>query len=307
MISVNKLSKAYGSLHAVRSVSFDVAAGEVLGFLGPNGAGKTTTMRMLAGFIAPDSGDAILGGHSVCREPLEVKKLIGYLPEGAPAYSEMTPLAFLKFIAAARGLGKREQQPAIDQQIHQLHLERVLHQPIHALSKGYKRRIGLAQALIHDPKILILDEPTDGLDPNQKHEVRELIAQFSQTKTIIISTHILSEVETICSRAIIIADGEIRADDSPAALIARSRYHNAVSVHVDRATTDIAGLAADIGALQNVSGTELNGDAITAFPATDSQILNDINDLLNQRRITPVALELERGRFDDVFREITAA
>lgn len=222
MIEVNQLTKRYGSLTAVDGVSFKVDAGEVLGFLGPNGAGKSTTMKMIAGFLAPTSGRVSVCGHDVVDEPIAAKSVMGYLPEGAPSYAEMTVAAFLEFIADVRGLTGADRRGRFDDVVGRLALGRVLDQPIETLSKGYKRRVGLAQAILHDPKVLILDEPTDGLDPNQKHEVRSLIDAMARDKIIIISTHILEEVDAVCTRAIIIANGKILADDTPEHLEART-------------------------------------------------------------------------------------
>ena len=195
MIDVRQLNKHYGALHAVRDLSFSVRPGEVLGFLGPNGAGKSTTMKMITGFITPTSGTALVCGHDVADDPVEAKRAIGYLPEGAPAYPDMTPASFLDFVAGIRGFDGAERRTRIDLAVQRTDLAGVLNQPIDTLSKGFKRRVGLAQALLHDPEVLILDEPTDGLDPNQKHEVRALIRNLARDKAIIISTHILEEDE----------------------------------------------------------------------------------------------------------------
>ncbi|HKU15647.1 MAG TPA: ATP-binding cassette domain-containing protein [Steroidobacteraceae bacterium] len=222
MIEISHLSKRYGPLTAVDDLSFTVQAGEVLGFLGPNGAGKSTTMKMITGFLAPTSGSVRVCGHDVESAPLAAKSCMGYLPEGAPLYAEMSVRAFLEFIADVRGLEGERRRARLDDVVARLGLQSVLEQVIETLSKGYKRRVGLAQALLHDPQVLILDEPTDGLDPNQKHEVRELISAMSKDKIIVISTHILEEVEAVCSRAIIIAQGRILADDTPKALARRA-------------------------------------------------------------------------------------
>ena len=221
MIKTEHLTKRYDSLTAVDDLSFEVRPGEVLGFLGPNGAGKTTTMRMLAGFIAPTAGSASICGHDVAEDPLAAKASLGYLPEGAPAYGEMKVWDFLRFIAELRNLAGRERE-RLDFVIGRLQLEQVLEQPIDTLSKGFRRRVGLAQAIMHDPPVLILDEPTDGLDPNQKHEVRTLINEMARDKILIISTHILEEVDAVCTRAIIIARGRIVADDTPKGLLAKA-------------------------------------------------------------------------------------
>jgi ABC-2 type transport system ATP-binding protein len=222
MIEISNLSKRYGGLTAVDDISFNVQAGEVLGFLGPNGAGKSTTMKMITGFLAPTSGSVRVCGHDVQSAPLAAKACMGYLPEGAPCYGEMSVRAFLDFIADVRGLSGERRRARLDDVIARLGLASVLEQVIETLSKGYKRRVGLSQALVHDPQVLILDEPTDGLDPNQKHEVRELISAMSKDKIIVISTHILEEVDAVCNRAIIIAAGRILADETPKALARRA-------------------------------------------------------------------------------------
>jgi len=222
MIKTQNLTKNYQGLLAVDNLSFSAEPGEVLGFLGPNGAGKTTTMRMIAGFIAPTHGSASICGHDVATEALAAKSVLGYLPEGAPTYGEMTVAGFLDFIADLRALGGEHRKTRLDYVIGRLQLEPVLQQTIETLSKGFKRRVGLAQAIVHDPKVLILDEPTDGLDPLQKHEVRTLISEIAREKTIVISTHILEEVDAVCTRAIIIARGKLVADDTPAGLKGRA-------------------------------------------------------------------------------------
>jgi len=222
MIKTQNLTKKYQWLVAVDDLSFSAEPGEVLGFLGPNGAGKTTTMRMIAGFITPTAGSASICGHDVATAPLAAKAALGYLPEGAPTYGEMTVHDFLDFIADLRALDGAHRKSRLDYVIGRLQLEPVLEQTIDTLSKGFKRRVGLAQAIVHDPKVLILDEPTDGLDPVQKHEVRTLIGEIAKEKTIVISTHILEEVDAVCTRAIIIARGKLVADDTPEKLRARA-------------------------------------------------------------------------------------
>ena len=216
MIEIRGLSKRFGPLKAVSDVSFDVAQGEVLGFLGPNGAGKSTTMKMVTGFLPASSGKVHVCGHDVAKRPVEAKSNIGYLPEGAPAYPDMTTEAFLAFVAEVRGYSGDERQRRIADVVEKANLEGVLRQPIETLSKGYKRRVGLAQAILHDPPVLIMDEPTDGLDPNQKHEVRSLIQAMSKEKAILLSTHILEEVEAVCSRVVIISKGKLAFDGTPA-------------------------------------------------------------------------------------------
>jgi len=221
LVEVKSLSKQFGTKTVVDNLSFSVSRGDVLGFLGPNGSGKTTTMRMITGFLPPSSGTAIVNGFDVQENPVEIKRRIGYLPEGAPLYGDMTPAAFLDFIASARGMSGAEKQKSIDNAVDRLALSEIFNQPIETLSKGFKRRVGIAQSILHDPEVLILDEPTDGLDPNQKHEVRSLIEDMSGDKAIIISTHILEEVDSVCNRAIVIARGKLIADETPAELCAR--------------------------------------------------------------------------------------
>ncbi|MDA0990945.1 MAG: ATP-binding cassette domain-containing protein [Verrucomicrobia bacterium] len=222
MLDVQKLEKRFGGIHAVRGVSFRVQKGDVLGFLGPNGAGKSTTMRMITGYLSPTAGTAIVGGHDITRDPVAAKQLIGYLPENAPAYDSMTVTNFLRFAADVRGLRGRQGQQAVDTAMAKCRLENVRHQTIGTLSKGYRQRTCFAQAILHDPAILIMDEPTDGLDPNQKHTVREMIKDMAPEKVIIVSTHILEEVDAVCTRAMIISHGAIVADGTPAELRATS-------------------------------------------------------------------------------------
>ena len=222
LIEADGLRKSFGALTAVDGISLRVAKGEVLGFLGPNGAGKSTTMKMLTGFLEPDEGRARIAGFDVQTSPREAKTRLGYLPEGAPAYGDMTPLAFLQFIAAVRGLTGAKAKQHIDQAIERTTLSAVLGQSIETLSKGFKRRVGIAQAILHDPEVLIMDEPTDGLDPNQKFQVRALISEMAKEKAIIVSTHILEEVEAVCTRAVVINKGRIVADGTAADLMRRA-------------------------------------------------------------------------------------
>jgi len=303
MIETRQLTKRYGELTAVDSISFKVEPGRVLGFLGPNGAGKSTTMKMIAGFLTPTSGQALVCGHDVTDEPIAAKQVLGYLPEGAPCYGEMNPLRFLNFVADVRGLSGARRTQRIDDVIERLHLDAVLEQPIETLSKGFKRRVGLAQAILHDPAVLILDEPTDGLDPNQKHEVRSLINAMAKEKTIVVSTHILEEVHAVCSRAIIIAQGKVLADATPAELEARSRYHQAVSL----TAANVAAAKDALSRIADVAAVEIDPQdhRITAFPKPGKQIFAPISDLLKAQGIQVSELQLESGRLDEVFRTIT--
>ena len=307
MIKTEQLCKRYPAVTAVEDVTFEVRPGEVLGFLGPNGAGKTTTMRMLAGFLAPTSGRASICGHDVQSEPLAARQSLGYLPEGAPSYGEMRVGAFLEFIAELRRLPAGHKRARLEYVTERLQLETVLDQPIETLSKGFRRRVGLAQALLHDPPVLILDEPTDGLDPNQKHEVRSLIEEMAREKIIVISTHILEEVAAVCTRAIIIARGRIVADDTPLQLTSRSRYHNAVSLQLARAEQLEAARAA-VAALPAVAAVEVSEREarVTALPRAGAMILQDIAALAAGQGLQLKELHLESGRLDEVFRTITA-
>jgi ABC-2 type transport system ATP-binding protein len=303
MIETRQLTKRYGDLTAVDNISFKVEPGQVLGFLGPNGAGKSTTMKMIAGFLAPTSGGASVCGYDVSEQSLQAKGVLGYLPEGAPSYGEMTPREFLGFIADMRGLTGARRIQRIDDVIERLHLNAVLTQPIETLSKGFKRRVGLAQAIVHDPAVLILDEPTDGLDPNQKHEVRSLINAMAKDKTIVVSTHILEEVHAVCTRAIIIAQGKVLADATPAELEARSRYHQAVSL----TTPNVAAAKEAMSRVADVAAVEIDPQdhRLTAFPKPGKQIFGPISDLLKAQGIQVSELQLESGRMDEVFRTIT--
>lgn len=308
MISIRNLTKRFGPILAVDKVSFNVARGEVLGLLGPNGAGKSTTMKMVTGFLTPTSGSAVVAGHNVLEEPVAVKRKIGYLPEGAPAYPDMTPTSFLRFIAGIRGFDGADAGKRISLAVERTQLGDVLHQPIDTLSKGFKRRVGLAQAILHDPEVLILDEPTDGLDPNQKHEVRGLISAMAKDKAIVISTHLLEEVEAICTRAVIIARGKVVADGTPESLAQRSRYYNAVSIVLQAGKT--AAVDAVIRRLPGVAATEIvRGEeglaCLIAFPKNGKPIIADISQIARDPVHTIEEVRVERGRLDEVFRSIT--
>ena len=307
MIKAEALTKTFGPLTAVDGISFNVQPGEVLGFLGPNGAGKTTTMRMFAGFVQPSSGHAEICGFSVETRPTEAKRCIGYLPEGAPSYGEMTPRAFLEFIATIREMPAGQKRKRIDDAIDRLNLGPVLDQTIETLSKGFKRRVGIAQTILHDPPVLIMDEPTDGLDPNQKHEVRELIQSMASDKIIVISTHILEEVDAVCNRAIIISAGKIVADETPESLVNRSRFHNAVTLKFDRAA-NLEDAAKDVRGLPGIEAVEIyeKSRSLTAFPKSDAAILSEISGLANTKGWPLEQLQLESGRLDEVFRTITS-
>ena len=305
MLEIRHLVKSFGPLVAVDDVSFTVPQGEVLGFLGPNGAGKSTTMKMITGFLAPTAGTAIICGYDIATRPIAAKRHIGYLPEGAPAYPDMTPDDFLGFIAHIRGFSGEEATRRIGRVVEMIRIAEVMHQPIETLSKGYKRRVGVAQALLHDPDVLILDEPTDGLDPNQKYEMRSVIAAMRPNKAIIISTHLLEEVEAVCSRAIIIAHGRILADGTPAELAQRSRHHNAVRLGIAGGAD--ANVKAELAALPGVADVDTAGDGLIVFSRGGHPVVGAIADLARERGWTVTGLQVERGRLDDVFREITAS
>jgi ABC-2 type transport system ATP-binding protein len=308
MIQIKNLSKRYGEKLAVDDLSFAVSPGEVLGFLGANGAGKSTTMRMIAGFIAPSAGRVSVCGHDIQSDPVAAKRCMGYLPEGAPSYGEMSVAEFLEFIADVRALSGAQRRLRRAEVVERLGLGGVLGQIIETLSKGYRRRVGLAQALIHDPQVLILDEPTDGLDPNQKHEVRRLINELSKDKLVIVSTHILEEVHEVCTRAIIIAHGRIVADDTPGALEARSRYHNAVSLRFKRAA-EFEAAKAVVAALADVAGVEAEARELrlTAIPHRGTNALPALSALIVEQAWSVPELHLESGRLDEVFRTLTQA
>lgn len=300
-IEAQALTKRYGNLTAVRGLDFSIESGEVLGFLGPNGAGKSTTMKMLTGFLTPTSGTASINGHDIVNDSLAARRCIGYLPEGAPAYGEMTVRQFLEFIARARGFSGGEVARHAGSAIERLNLEGVREQAIETLSKGFKRRVGLAQSILHDPEVLILDEPTDGLDPNQKHEVRKLIREMSADKIIVISTHVLEEVHALCNRAMIIADGRLLVDDSPQGLLTRSRYHNAVTMVVEQAER-VASILSEIPEARKV---EIREGELTVFPSGGASLFEVISDCIRQHQWVVHELRFEAGRLDEVFRQIT--
>jgi len=307
MIEVNKLRKEFGSFVAVADVTFSVKRGEVLGFLGPNGAGKSTAMKMITGFLTPTGGSITVCGDDIAEQPIKVKTNIGYLPEGAPAYGDMTPHSFLDFIADMRSLEGKEKQQAIELAIEKTHIKSVLHKPIETLSKGFKRRVGLAQAILHDPDVLILDEPTDGLDPNQKHEVRKLLKDMAKDKAIIISTHILEEVEAVCTRAIIISQGKLLFDGTPMDLEALSPIKNAISLSIE--TKDSA---AAVDKLKNISGvksvdTNQSGDTttVTVVPDAGQSIIKEIAQLSRSEKWVTNEMHVEPVKLDDVFRQVT--
>lgn len=303
MIETDRLTRCYGPLIAVDSLSLRAEPGQVLGLLGPNGAGKSTAMRMIAGFLTPSSGTARVCGHDIRREPLAARRALGYLPEGAPSYAEMTVREFLVFMVRVRGLDRDVAFRRFDEVVGRLELEDVLEQPIGTLSKGQRRRVGLAQAILHDPPVLMLDEPTDGLDPNQKHSVRMLIDAMARERTILISTHLLEEVHALCNRVAIIANGRLLADATPAELEARSRYHGAVSFSAQGSGVSREMLAR----IPGVSMTEVDplDGRVTVFPKPGEDILQEVQALLREQNLRVTEIQLEQGRLDEVFRQIT--
>ncbi|MEW9798712.1 ABC transporter ATP-binding protein [Alteromonas sp. CYL-A6] len=302
MISVTNLTKTFGELRAVDALSFTINPGDIVGFLGPNGAGKSTTMKMLTGFLSPDDGNIVIDGKSLDKAPKAVKSLIGYLPEGAPAYGDMTVYQYLLFIASVRGLKGQNKKDRLKEVVTKVSLEEVLDRRIENLSKGFKRRVGLAQAMIHDPAILILDEPTDGLDPNQKHQVRQLIKTLARDKIVIISTHILEEVTAVCSRVMVISNGKLHFDGTPNAFRQRSRYYQAVTLKLSYAA-DISGLAE----LDGVADMEIDRETgrVTLFPEDGALIINAVAEHIRLRQLPVDELSVENGRLDEVFRSIT--
>ena len=308
MLQIKGLTKRFGQFVAVEDVSFSVNKGEVLGFLGPNGAGKSTTMKMVTGFLPPTSGTAVVCGQDVTRDAISVKRHVGYLPEGAPLYEDMTPAGLLAFVADVRKLASSERQTAIDNAVDKLQLDEVFNQQIGTLSKGFKRRVGLAQAILHDPDVLILDEPTDGLDPNQKHQVRALIGEMSKDKAIVISTHLLEEVDAVCSRAIVIARGKKVADGTPTELERRSAYFNAVSVRLpNEHVGSLEGALNGIDDVDRIEKGAVRGDIahVVVVSKGESTIVETVNARLREKNIPVEQLYVERGRLDDVFRQIT--
>ena len=307
MITIEGLTKRFGLFTAVDNISVAIGSGEVLGFLGPNGAGKSTTMKMLTGYLPITSGQAAICGYDVVEESLRARAKVGYLPEGAPLYGDMSGLSFLNFVAEIRGYKGVEIKKRVDNAIDRLELQTAINKPIETLSKGFKRRVGLAQAILHDPDVLILDEPTDGLDPNQKFQVRALIKDMAKDKAIVISTHLLEEVNAVCSRAVIIAHGKIVFDGSPAEFSARSSAHNAVVVKLARGTG--GSVKSDLGLISGVDRVEtLNEDAgVLLVPKGGASIIENVSLYLRDKNIDVDELYVERGHLDQVFRELTNA
>lgn len=303
LIEIVSLTKHIAGRKAVDNLSFEVCAGEVLGIVGPNGAGKSTALKMLAGSVEPSVGYARILGYDVQAQPLQARRLMGYMPEEEHCYAGMSVMAFLKFIARIRGVQGARQRSRIDEVVGQLQLESVLRQPLGALSKSYNRLVGLAQSVLHEPQVLILDDPTDGLDCNQQHQVRSLIKRQSADKTIILATRLLEEVTTLCSRALIVANGRLRADGTPLELQSLSRYRQAVTVHSEQ-PLDLLALAV----LPGVAGIEADQrtpGAITILAKPSCMIFPNVHQLIVARNWKIKSLTVERGRLDDVFRQLT--
>ena len=309
MIDVRQVTKRFGNHSAVDQISFTAAKGEILGFLGPNGAGKSTTMRMITGFFPPTSGTVVVGGSDILTHPIAARRKMGYLPENAPVYPDMTVTGYLDFCAEIRGFSGAAKRRRVEAVIERCFLTSVRPQAVSTLSKGYKQRVCFAQSILHDPEYLILDEPTDGLDPNQKHEVREMIREMSATKAVIFSTHILDEVDAVCSRAIIIADGKVVADDTPDGLRRRSDLHGSVIMTVGGAAFDI--LHAQLAALDEVASvslvkTEDSRHTVRIFPVDSSRsIVDRVIACAGASGVDIASIFVEQGRLDDVFRNIT--
>ena len=311
MIKVENLVKTFGSKHAVDGISFTLERGEVLGFLGPNGAGKSTTMRMVTGFIPPTQGSVMVGGFDMVENPIPAKRLIGYLPENAPAYTDMTVYGFLNFAAELRGLHGEARKKAVHRAVEMCFLDAVIHQSVDTLSKGFRHRTCFAQSIVHDPDVLILDEPTDGLDPNQKHEVRSLIRRMGEKKAIIFSTHILEEVEAVCSRAIIIDRGQIVANGTPQELKQKSEFAGAVSLRVSGVNVEtVKQQLAQVPSARKTTIVRDDPTQVWARVYPSDKVRN--GDLA--RRVAEAAakagwtieeLHTEEGRLDEVFRSIT--
>jgi ABC-2 type transport system ATP-binding protein len=310
LIEATGLHKSFGSLKAVDGISLTVPRGQVLGFLGPNGAGKSTTMRLITGFLEPDAGSARIAGFDVQEQAKQAKQHLGYLPEGAPLYAEMTPRSLLTFVAELRGLQGGDLKKAVDKAVGRTALGPVLDQTIETLSKGYKRRVGIAQAILHDPEVLIMDEPTDGLDPNQKYHVRQLIMEMAKEKAIVVSTHILEEVEAVCTRAVVINKGRIVADGTAEDLMKLVPYHGAVTIRVAseraEAVRGALSVVAGVKAVETV-GTVNGVLQLRAIPKNGAGIVTDVASAIRQKALAVDEIFVERGKLDDVFRQITSS
>jgi ABC-2 type transport system ATP-binding protein len=307
---LDSLHKRFGSLVAVDGVSLTVRQGEVLGFIGPNGSGKSTTMKMATGFLEPDRGTVNICGIAMSADSTQAKQHVGYLPEGAPAYADMSPAAFLRFIAEIRGIDGKDIRSRIDDAVGRTELEAVMDRPIETLSKGFKRRVGLAQAILHRPDVLILDEPTDGLDPNQKQHVRSLIADMASHTAIVISTHILEEVEAVCSRVLLIDRGRVIVDGTAPELQATLPNHNAVVVTMGG--EDAAAARTKFDAVESIAGIETiekpSGEvALRLLPTKGQSVAREVAEIIAANKIEVSEFIVEQGSLDDAFRELTTS
>lgn len=310
MIEVKNLTRHFGHISAVENVSFTVQKGDVLGFLGPNGAGKSTTMRMITGYIPPTSGTAVIGGFDICDEPLKAREKIGYLSETVPVYHDMSVSGFLKFCAEIRGFYGKENQRRVSEIVEKCFLKEVFNQNIGTLSKGYRQRVCFAQSIIHDPEYLILDEPTDGLDPNQKHVVRKMIREMSGTKAIILSTHILEEMDAVCNRAVLISKGKIVVDETPDELRSRSEIHNAITMEIEDQDVEKAVAAVEkIDNVREVQMLERNTASATVrvHPVDRSKSISvDVSHAMAHLGVSLLSFHVEHGRLNEVFRQLTS-
>lgn len=306
-LNVSQITKKFHQFVAVDNISFKAEAGEIVGFLGPNGAGKSTTMKIITGFLSATSGTTVINNYDISQHPIFYKQLIGYLPEGVPLYTDMKVKDFLSFVAEVRGLHGINKRNKLDQTIQLINLESVVNSRIDILSKGFKRRLGLAQALIHDPEILILDEPTDGLDPNQKFEVRKLIKDIAKNKVIILSTHILEEVEAVCNRAIIIANGKIIIDSTPHNLIALSPSANTISLKIKgECLSQIETTLSNLDAIHNIESSVINDLIILKiYPKDGYNLVPQINNLIARKNWNVIDFSMHKGQLDDLFRKLT--
>ncbi len=303
LIEAKSISKSFGSFLAVNNISFSLKKGEVLGFLGPNGAGKTTTMRLLTGFLVPDKGKIIVKNNNIFSNLTAARKSIGYVPEGSPLYNEMNTIDFLSFIYDIRMLDKSKKDKTITKMINLLKLDNIIGQKIETLSKGYKRRVGLAQSIMHDPEILILDEPTDGLDPNQKNEVRKLIKDLGKEKSIIISTHILEEVNTICNRVMIISKGKLLVDDTPNNILKKSKLYNNIYLSVEeKNNTELKNELLKLGITNNI---HIENQYCVVRPSGSKKIIKSIQEFIKGKSYTVKHFSSEKGSLEDVFKDLT--
>ncbi|MEW5736974.1 MAG: ATP-binding cassette domain-containing protein [Thermodesulfobacteriota bacterium] len=308
MIEAKNLSKYFGRNKVVDSVAFTVKKGEILGFLGPNAAGKSTTMRMLTGYLPASSGHALIGGFDVAERGLDARRLLGYLPENAPVYQDMTVTGFLDFVARIRGFSGAEKAKALERTVERCFLQDVRQQAVGTLSKGFKQRVCFAQAILHDPPYLVLDEPTDGLDPNQKYEVRTMIREMGGEKAIILSTHILEEVDAVCTRAIVINKGKVVADDTPAGLRAKSSLNGAVTVAAEASADQLAKSLKGISGVSRVEVLDADGGKarVRAYPMPDADgFMDRVVRELSAQSFPVLGVNRETGRLDEVFRKIT--